>query len=330
MTGGVLVVDKPAGPTSFEVVERVRRLAGARKAGHTGTLDPSATGVLAVCLDDAVKLQHWLTGGDKTYEATVAFGTATDTEDAEGRVVAEGDPSGLDEARVRAALPALTGEIDQVPPMYSAVRVGGRRLHAAARAGEAVERAARRVTVHELRLDGWEPARGGAARARLTVRCGKGTYVRTLAAALGAAVGVPAHLEALRRTASGPFSLGEALTLDEAEALARSGGLPARIVPPAEALAGMPEVRLDPAEVDALVHGRAVARRAPAPLCRALDAEGRLVAVCGPDRTGERLAPVRVLAPGSGAEPAPVPEGGEAPRGRRGGRPGTGRGGRNR
>jgi tRNA pseudouridine55 synthase len=300
VTGGVLVVDKPAGPTSFEVVDRVRRLTGARKAGHTGTLDPMATGVLAVCLDDAVKLQQWLTEGDKAYEATVAFGRSTDTEDAEGRVVATGDPAGLDAARVRAALPALTGAIEQVPPMFSAVRVGGRRLHAAARAGEAVDRAPRRVVVHALRLEGWEAARDGIARARLHVRCGKGTYVRTLAASLGAALGVPAHLEALRRTAAGPFTIEGAVKLPEAEALAREGALAARIVPPSEALAGMPEVRLDPEEVEALVHGRQVARRAPAALCRATDGDGRLVAVCGPDRTGDRLAPLRVFDAGGG------------------------------
>ena len=325
MTGGVLVVDKPAGPTSFEVVDRVRRLAGARKAGHTGTLDPMATGVLAVCLDDAVKLQQWLTEGDKSYEATVAFGSATDTEDAEGRVVATGDPGGLDADRVRAALPALTGWIEQVPPMFSAVRVGGRRLHAAARAGEAVHRAPRRVVVHALRLDGWEPARDGIARARLTVRCGKGTYVRTLAASLGAALGVPAHLEALRRTAAGPFKLEGAVPLPEVEALARAGALASRIVPPAAALVGMPEVRLAPEEVQALVHGRQVARRAPAPLCRALDGDGRLVAVCGPDRTGERMAPLRVFA---GRDPGEDRRGGE-PDGRRppaaGGRDGRSR-----
>ena len=144
MQGGVLVVDKPAGPTSFDVVRRVRRALGAAKAGHAGTLDPAATGVLAVCVEDAVKLQQWLMGGDKTYEATVAFGAATATEDAEGEVTERGDPSRLDAAAVRAALPRLTGVLDQVPPMFSAVRVGGRRLHEAARAGEEVERSPRR------------------------------------------------------------------------------------------------------------------------------------------------------------------------------------------
>jgi tRNA pseudouridine55 synthase len=138
------------------------------------------------------------------------------------------------------------------------------------------------------------------------VRCGKGTYVRTLAASLGALVGVPAHLEALRRTAAGPFTLAGALPLAEAEALARIdlAALQARIVPPAQALAFLPAVQVDAAEADALAHGRALARRAPAPLCRALDATGRLLAVCAPDASGDRLAPVRVLGPARAPGPA--------------------------
>jgi tRNA pseudouridine55 synthase len=161
---GVLVVDKPAGPTSFDVVSRVRRLLRAVKAGHTGTLDPMATGVLAVCVGEAVKLQQYLAEGDKAYDATVAFGAATDTEDAEGRVVAEGDPSGLGAEGVRAALARFVGEIDQVPPMYSAVRVGGRRLHEAARRGEEVERAPRRVRVDAFDLLELAAPAGGLVR----------------------------------------------------------------------------------------------------------------------------------------------------------------------
>ena len=139
MTSGVLVVDKPAGPTSFDVVRRVSRLFGREKAGHTGTLDPAATGVLPVCLGEAVKLQRFLADGDKAYEAEVVFGAATTTEDGEGEVTEERDAAGLDAGGVRAALPRFLGLIEQVPPMYSAVRVDGRRLHEAARRGEEVE-----------------------------------------------------------------------------------------------------------------------------------------------------------------------------------------------
>jgi tRNA pseudouridine55 synthase len=297
MTGGILVVDKPAGPTSFAVVERVRRALGAAKAGHTGTLDPAATGVLAVCVDDAVKLQHWIMEGDKAYEALVVFGLSTDTEDAEGRETARGDPSGLSAEGVVAALAGFVGEIDQVPPMYSAVRVGGKRLHESARAGETVEREPRRVVVHALDLLAFEPApEGGLARARIAVRCGKGTYVRTLASALGTALGVPAHLGALRRTASGPFHIDSSTPLEEIERLARETpeALAARMVSPADALGAFPTVRLAPDEVRALAQGKVLPREAPGPLCRALDDRGALVAMVAP-AAGGALKPVRVF-----------------------------------
>ena len=304
MQGGVLVVDKPAGPTSFAVVERVRRALRAAKAGHTGTLDPAATGVLAVCLDDAVKLQHWITGADKAYEALVVLGVATDTADAEGREVARGDASAIQAAAVEAALRPLVGEIDQVPPMYSAIRVGGRRLHEAARAGEEVDRAPRRVVVHALDLLAFEPAAssGGMARARLAVRCGKGTYVRSLATALGEALGLPAHLGALRRTAAGPFRVEDALPLDEVERMATDapGELTGRLVRPAAALQDLPALAAGHDEVLALVQGRTLRREPPpGPLCRVLDAAGDLVALCAPADDGAGgvagLKPVRVF-----------------------------------
>ena len=304
MPDGVLVVDKPAGPTSFEVVQRVRRLLGASAAGHAGTLDPAATGVLAVCVGEALKLQQWLAEGDKEYQATVAFGAATETEDAEGKVTERGDPSGLEGARVAAALPRFTGEIEQTPPMYSAVRVAGRRLHQAARRGETVRRAPRRVQVHALELLAFEAAREGLARARLRVRCGKGTYVRTLAADLGRALGVPAHLERLRRTEAGPFAVGAAIPLAEAEAVARTGGpeaLAAHLVTPAAALAFLPAAWLDEAGARDLGHGKALLLAAPEGLVRALDVEGRLVAVCRSD--GRLLRPVRVLGTAKGRGP---------------------------
>jgi tRNA pseudouridine55 synthase len=298
VTGAVLVIDKPAGPTSFDVVQRVRRLARAAKAGHAGTLDPAATGVLAVCLDDAVRLQQFLADADKAYEATVAFGAATDTEDAEGQVVETADPSGLTADAVRAALSRFLGEIAQVPPMYSAVRVGGRRLHEAARAGEDVERAPRTVRVDAVALLALAPPEGGRALARLAVRCGKGTYIRTLAADLGRAVGVPAHLAALRRTEASGFPVEEALSLSEVERLAAAGpeALRARAVPLAEALRFLPAARLTWAEARDLAHGRALPRdgEGARERVRALAPDGALVAIC--ERAGSRLSPVRVLA----------------------------------
>ncbi len=297
VTGGVLVIDKPAGPTSFEVVKRVRRALGADKAGHAGTLDPAATGVLAVCVDDAVKLQQWLADGDKVYDATIAFGAATSTEDAEGEVVARGDPAAVGAEAIRAALPRFVGEIEQVPPMYSAVRVAGRRLHEAARAGEEVDRSPRRVHVHALELVALEPAAAdGLVRARVRVRCGKGTYVRTLAVDIGRALGVPAHLAALRRTEASGFRLAQAIPLDDAEALGRTAreALRARLVPPADALGFLPAVSVDGTEARSLAQGKALRRDAPTgELVRAIGAGGALVALCAPAAGG--LRPVRVF-----------------------------------
>jgi len=294
---GVLLVDKPAGPTSHDVVHRVRRALGTKDAGHTGTLDPAATGLLAICLGDALKLQRWLAEGDKSYLATIAFGASTTTEDAEGTVLERGDASGLTEAALGAALPALTGEIDQVPPMYSAVRIDGRRLHEAARAGEVVERAARRVTVHALDLGEVGPVdRDGLRRVQLAVRCGKGTFVRTLAADLGRSLGVPAHLCALRRTVAGPFRLDDALPLEELERLAAGDrpALLARIIRPADAVAFFPLLPVDANGAIALSRGRQLARPGePDGLRRVVGPDGALVAV-GEVLAG-RLRPVRVI-----------------------------------
>jgi tRNA pseudouridine55 synthase len=294
---GLLLVDKPAGPTSHDVVHRLRRALGTKDAGHTGTLDPAATGLLAICLGDALKLQRWLADGDKAYLATVAFGAATSTEDAEGTVVARGDAAGLTEAALRAALPALTGEIDQVPPMYSAVRIDGRRLHEAARAGETVAREARRVTVHALDLGPLGPVEAdGLRRVALGVRCGKGTFVRTLAADLGRAVGVPAHLCALRRTVAGPFSLEDALPLEALERLAKEdrAALLARVIAPAEAVAFFTRLDVDANGAIALSRGRQLTRPGePDGLRRVVGPDGALVAI-GEVKDG-LLRPVRVI-----------------------------------
>lgn len=311
---GLLVVDKPAGPTSFEVVKRVKRALGVRVAGHGGTLDPAATGVLAVLVGDAVRLQQFLSDGDKSYEAVVAFGAATTTEDAEGEVTERGDATPLDAARIRAALPAFTGLIRQVPPMYSAVRVGGRRLHEAARAGEEVAREPREVRVDALELVDLDPAPApdGLRRARLRVRCGKGTYVRTLAADLGRALGVPAHLAALRRTWASGFDVAEATPLEAAEALSREQGtaaLAARIVPFAGVLRTWSVAPVDARGVWDLVHGRGVAwagapvATSPQGLVRAVAPDGRLVALVRPE--DGCLQPVRVfLGPAEVVPPA--------------------------
>ncbi len=201
---GVLVCDKPAGMTSHDVVARVRRLAGQRRVGHGGTLDPPATGVLVLALGRATRLLPFLPTEPKRYLATVAFGAETDTLDAAGTVTATADAAGVDEAGLRAAMAGFLGPQQQVPPMVSAIKVGGERLYAKARRGEQVERAPRPIVIHELELLGFTP--GERPLATIEVACSGGTYVRSLAADLGRALGTLAHLASLRRTAVGRFT----------------------------------------------------------------------------------------------------------------------------
>jgi len=208
---GLLVVDKPGGITSHDVVARVRRLAGSRKVGHAGTLDPMATGVLVLGLNRATRLLGQLTLTDKRYTATVRLGVTTTTDDAEGEVAETRPTDALSEADVRSALEAFVGDIDQKPSAVSAIKVAGKRAYARVRDGEEVDLPARRVTVHALDVTGLDLA---AATVDLDVRCSSGTYIRAIARDLGAALGVGGHLTALRRTAVGPFEIDDALTLE--------------------------------------------------------------------------------------------------------------------
>lgn len=209
---GVLIVDKPAGPTSHDVVQAVRRVLGQHRVGHTGTLDPPATGVLVVCLGRAAKLVPYLQAGRKTYAARMVLGIETDTQDATGTAVATTSADHIDEQQLCEALGRFQGTIAQVPPMVSAVRVDGERLHARARRGEDLEREPRQVTVHTLVLDGFVP--GTHPEASFLVTCSAGTYVRTLAHDVGRDLGVGASLRSLRRVANGPFTVDEAHVLD--------------------------------------------------------------------------------------------------------------------
>lgn len=247
---GLLVVDKPEGLTSFDVVAVLRRHLKTKKAGHTGTLDPMATGVLPVCLGDATRLVPFILEGDKAYEARVRLGAATDSQDRTGKVVAEAPVPALSGDQIEQALARFRGEIDQAPPMFSAVRVDGQRLYDLARQGKEVERASRRVTVYSLEL--LEVALPELA---LRVRCSKGTYVRTLAHELGEALGCHAHLTALRRIESAGFTLAQAVTLDDLRRLP-ADALAARILSPAQALAGLPAVEVPDRLVDRLFQGQ--------------------------------------------------------------------------
>jgi tRNA pseudouridine55 synthase len=240
---GLLVVDKPAGWTSHDVVAKVRRLAGTKRVGHAGTLDPMATGVLVLGIEKATRLLGHLTLHEKRYDATIRLGADTASHDAEGEVVATYDASSVTEAAVRAAAAAFVGEIDQVPPAVSAISVGGVRSYARARRGEDVVLPPRRVTVSAFEVTA---VRG--LDVDVAVRCSAGTYVRALARDLGAALGVGGYLTALRRTASGPYTL-PAPTLDDLE----RAGVGASLVPIAEAARAAFEVLTVGAETARLV-----------------------------------------------------------------------------
>ena len=247
---GLAVVDKAAGWTSHDVVAKARGILGERRIGHSGTLDPDATGVLLLGVGSVTRLLRFLTALPKSYTAEVVLGVATTTLDASGEVVGRWDLSGVTPADVRAAAAGVTGEIDQVPPMVSAVQVGGRRLYELAREGAEVERAARRVVVRRFDVDeGPEPG-----VFRVTVECSSGTYVRSLAADLGAALGGGAHLRALRRTAIGPFTTDTAVPLDSVG--------PADVLAPVQAVAHLRRVVIDAGTAGAVAHGAVLARRA--------------------------------------------------------------------
>ncbi|HEX8986748.1 MAG TPA: tRNA pseudouridine(55) synthase TruB [Rhodocyclaceae bacterium] len=248
---GVLLLDKPQGLSSNDALQKARRLFNAAKAGHTGTLDPMATGLLPLCFGEATKFAGELLDADKAYAATVRLGITTDTADAEGQVL-ETRPVTATEGEVLAVLERFRGEIEQVPPMHSALKRDGKPLYEYARAGIEVERAARRVTIHALELSNWQ-----GDRFDLDVSCSKGTYIRTLAADIGAALGCGAHLTALRRTRIGGLELAGAVTLAALEDM----DMPARDVRlfAADALlAELPRADLDAAGAGRLLHGQGV------------------------------------------------------------------------
>lgn len=279
---GVLLIDKPRGITSHDVVNRVRRALGTKRVGHAGTLDPLATGVLVVAVGPATRFLQYLPLEPKEYVAEVAFGTATTTFDAEGEPTAMADvPDDLDK-RIAATLPSFLGLIDQLPPMYSAVKVGGQPLYKAARKGEEIERTTRRVHVATF-----ETLSQHDDRRTMRIVCSGGTYVRTLAHDLGAAIGVPAHLSGLRRTAVGRFLESEAVPLESVSA----GSLASL----AEALDPMPRLVLDSGEIRSAREGRALRRPdAPdGPFAALCDAHGRVVSVARVE--GDVLRPECVI-----------------------------------
>lgn len=287
MPNGILLLDKPLGLSSNAAVQRVRRIFGREKAGHTGSLDPLASGMLPVCLGEGTKVAGYLLDGDKQYEFTMQLGSRTATGDLEGEVVESAPVPADPAAALRAAIPAFLGPIQQVPPMYSALKRDGQPLYRLARQGVEVERAPRAVTIRELELLGTDGSRGS-----LRVTCSKGTYVRVLAEDLARAAGSCAHLTALRRTAVAPFPAGSMVTLEQLEADPSA----APLLPPDAALPQLPAVALDPVGALRLRQGQQLRLGASGAegLVRVYDDQQRFLGI-GSVSEGTLLKPVRLF-----------------------------------
>ena len=250
---GALVVDKPVGMTSHDVVQAIRNGTGLRRAGHTGTLDPRASGVLVILVGPAVRLSEYVSASDKRYQAIIRLGGSTDTFDAEGLVTPTKDPVNVTETQFEEALKTFVGEIEQTPPPYSAVKVQGRKAYEMAREGEEVELAPRKITVHHLEVLEWAPP-----EVVIDVHCSSGTYVRSLANDLGVMLGCGAYLVGLRRTKSGRFSLRDSVPLRKLQEAFTAGNWYQYLIPAAEALGDWPAVELNPDEVEGVRHGHRV------------------------------------------------------------------------
>ena len=295
---GLLVLDKPSGMSSNAALQHVKRLFGAAKAGHTGSLDPLATGVLPLCFGEATKFSQFLLDADKGYESTFVLGVGTDTADADGAVITRASAAHLAEDSVTRAMVMLTGAIEQVPPMYSALKVDGQPLYKRARAGEQVERAARPVEIYGFELLSFEP--GEQVRLGVKVRCSKGTYIRTLAEDLGAALGVPAHVSTLRRCQSGPFALDDCVTPEQLTAVKESGtdtDLDALLQPIESCIQHLPRLSLSEAATFYIRQGQPVLvpNGPQSGMVRIVDAGGLFLGV-GDMRDDGKLAPKRLLA----------------------------------
>jgi tRNA pseudouridine55 synthase len=301
---GILVVAKPAGPTSHDVVAIVRRLSGVRRVGHGGTLDPFAAGVLPVFIGRATRMVEYHLADEKAYRALVVFGARSSTDDLDGELTPS-DAAAPDRGTVEAALEGFRGTQEQVPPDHSAVRIAGRHAYELARHGQKPELRPRTVEIRSLELERWDDGDPERPTALLAIRCSAGTYVRSLARDLGERLGVGAYLAALTRTASGPFRLEDALPLDDARELLAQGRATERLLPPDAGLDAYPRVTLDPEQLGVLARGQALRHRVapesgsgPDGLLRIVDADGRLAAMARFDQG--RLLPEKVFRSPSG------------------------------
>ena len=291
VVSGVLVVDKPVGLTSHDVVQIIRRGTGIRRAGHTGTLDPRASGVLVVLIGPAVRLSEYVSASDKRYQATIRLGSSTDTFDAEGRVTSSAPVGSITEEQFEDILDQYVGEIEQVPPPFSAIKVAGRKAYEMAREGEEVTLEPRVIQVYSLELLEWD-----SPEAVVDVFCSSGTYVRSLANDLGNALGVGAHLVGLRRTKSGRFTLRDAVPLRRLQESFTAGDWYRYLIPAAEALAEWPMVELDADQVELIRHGHRVpAEPGSKGWARGVSEQGDLVALLEVDEEKSEWQPRKVF-----------------------------------
>ncbi len=295
LTDGVLVLDKPAGWTSHDVVAKLRGLFRGAKVGHAGTLDPAATGVLPILIGQATRIAEYLVAWDKEYRAILRLGATTDTQDATGTIMIQQPVPAFSIEQIRAAVRPFEGAITQIPPMYSAVKVDGVPLYRSARAGKTVAREPRAVTIHALTVVGVE-----GTDIHLHVHCSKGTYIRTLCADIGEALGCGGHLLSLRRTRVGPLALDHALTLDELGRQWAAGTVGESLRPLDGVLSDMPAVVVDEATAERVVHG------VPVPWSAIGDGLARARARAGATALRIKNAQGRLLAIGSTAEPVEV------------------------
>lgn len=292
-SGGVLNIDKPAGLTSHDVVNRLRRVAGIRRVGHAGTLDPLATGVLLVCLGRATRLVEYLTGQPKTYLATIRLGQTTTTYDAEGEITAK-RPVTATRPEIEAALQTFRGPISQLPPMFSAVKQAGRPLYQLARQGQEVERTPRQITIYELNLDpvGFRKPTGSFLDLDVRVVCSAGTYIRSLAHDLGQTLGCGGHIVELRRTAVGSFSVETAVPLADLS----PENLPEYLLPADAAVQHLPRLDVTAEEALALQQGKQISRQPTqpdAPFARAYDENSSFIGILA--LTGDNWQPHKIF-----------------------------------
>jgi tRNA pseudouridine55 synthase len=291
VVSGVLVVDKPVGLTSHDVVQIIRRGTGIRRAGHTGTLDPRASGVLVILVGPAVRLSEYVSASDKRYQATIRLGASTDTYDAEGVITSSTEVGDISEERFDDVLQQFVGQIEQVPPPYSAVKVKGRKAYEMARKGEEVDLEPRTIEVYSLEVLEWAPP-----EAVIDVYCSSGTYVRSLAHDLGRELGTGAHLVGLRRTKSGRFTLRDAVPLRRLQEAFDAGNWYRFLIPAAEALSDWPMVELNADQVELIRHGHRIpSESGEKGWARGVSEQGDLVALLEVDEEAQEWQPRKVF-----------------------------------